>query len=133
LGATFYADEQMIADAIRRRSSFNVIDDDTVVKVDIFVPPPGAMGAGQLDRRRRVEIAAGFAVWVLGPEDTVLQKLRWYRLGGSISDRQWRDICDVLRVQAAVLDFEYLESTAGAAGFRDDLDRAVADSRGQSG
>lgn len=127
LSMTFYADEEMIADAIRRRSSFNLIDDDTVIKVDVFIPPQGPMGSGQLVRRRRVEIADGFAVWVLGPEDTVLQKLRWYRLGGSTSDRQWRDICEVLRVQAATLDSDYLRSTANAAGLRVELDRAISE------
>jgi len=127
LGAGFYADREMIADAIRRRSSFNLIDDETILKVDIFVPPPGALGSGQLDRRRRVQLAPALEVWVLGPEDTVLQKMKWYRLGGSTSERQWQDICDVLRVQAGRLDFGYLRQTADAAGFGDDLDRALSD------
>ena len=39
--------------------------------------------------------AAGWCLYVLGPEDTALQKLRWYQLTGETSDRQWRDIMGV--------------------------------------
>jgi hypothetical protein len=38
-------------------------------------------------------------IYVATPEDTVLAKLAWYRLGDEISDRQWRDILGVLAVQ----------------------------------
>jgi hypothetical protein len=126
LGDQFYADADVMTDAIRRRSSFNVIDDETVVKVDVFVPPHGPLGVGQLDRRRRVALAPGLDVWVLGPEDIVLQKLRWYEMGGMVSDRQWRDILDVLRVQGRGLDLPYLRAVATGAGLDVLLARALA-------
>jgi hypothetical protein len=37
------------------------------------------------------------------PEDTLLHKLIWYKLGNEISDRQWSDILGVLRVQGDAL------------------------------
>jgi hypothetical protein len=130
LGPTFYGDSEVALDAIRRSTSFNVIDNETIVKVDVFVPAPGPMGRGQLDRRQRVTLTPELDVWVLGPEDTILQKLRWYEIGGSISERQWRDICEVLRVQADRLDIHYLQVTATAAGLESLLVRAIADVRG---
>ena len=38
LEAEYYIDEDMVRDAIKRRSSFNVIHLDTMLKVDVFVP-----------------------------------------------------------------------------------------------
>lgn len=129
LGPDFFAVREAIMDAVAAHASFNVIDDETMVKIDVFVPPPGALGLGQLARRRRVELIAGFEVFVLGPEDTVLQKLRWYELGGRVSDRQWRDICGVLRTSHDRLDDEYLAAVAGEGGFGELLDLARAAAR----
>jgi len=42
----------------------------------------------------------------------VLRKLDRYRLGGESSDRQWRDITAILRVQHGRLDEDYLDTTA---------------------
>ena len=39
--------------------------------------------------------------------------LLWYRAGGSVSDRQWRDVVQVLRQSRAVLDPAYLDEWAG--------------------
>jgi hypothetical protein len=35
---------------------------------------------------------AGVVLPIHPPEDILLQKLRWFRLGGEVSDRQWRDV-----------------------------------------
>jgi hypothetical protein len=59
---------------------------------------------------------------VLGPEDVVLQKLRWYLMGGQTSERQWRDVVQVLR--GAELDDEYLDEVAAANGLDALLRRA---------
>jgi len=119
----FYADVEMALDAVLRRASFNVIDERSFIKVDIFVPHRGAMGDGQLDRRRRVDLMPGIALPVLGPEDVVLQKLRWFEMTGRTSDRQWRDLVSVLGSDG--LDSEYLRATADAAGLGALLDDAL--------
>jgi len=41
----------------------------------------------------------------------VLRKLDRYRLGGESSDRQWRDITAILRVQHGRLDEDHLDTT----------------------
>lgn len=125
LGPDFYADRDTAVEAVRRCSSFNVIDQRSFIKIDVFVPESGPLGRGQLDRVQSFDfLGAGRALPVLGPEDTVLQKLRWYRSGGEVSDRQWRDIVSVLRASRDELDFAYLATTAETAGLALLLSRA---------
>ncbi len=130
LAEHFYADVDAAVEAVRARGSFNVIDNRSFIKIDIFVPEVGSLGTGQLARRRTLEIFPGVpALPVLGPEDIVLQKLRWFRLGGEVSDRQWRDIVSVLRTAGADLDDAYLDAVAQEHELISLLTRARADAR----
>jgi hypothetical protein len=45
--------------------------------------------------------------------DTNLSKLEWYRQGGEVSERQWRDILGVLKTRAGLLDLDYMKEWAG--------------------
>jgi len=128
LGPEFYADADMAAEAARTRRSFNVLDQRSFIKVDIFVPGPGALGIGQLARAKRLELFPGAPhVAVLGPEDVLLQKLAWYRMGGEGSDRQWRDLVSVIRGVGSDLDNDYLDQVAQGEGLATLLARARGD------
>ena len=128
LGDRFYGDAETAREAARSCGSFNVIDNESFIKIDVFIPAAGPMGAGQLDRRRELVLFPGMrALPILGPEDTVLQKIRWFRLGGEVSDRQWRDIVAILRLSGPRLDRAYLDSVAHGAGLGSLLARATAD------
>jgi hypothetical protein len=59
------------------------------------------------------------------PEDTILAKLEWYRLGGEVSERQWRDILGVLKTRSGELDLSYLNRWAGELKVADLLERAL--------
>ena len=128
LGDRFYLDTTAMERAIVSRQSFNVIDQHSIVKVDVFVPPRGALGEGQLARRLRRELPGGGSAYVLSAEDIVLQKLRWYDLGGRSSERQWRDLVAVLRADG--LDSDYLSSTAAESGLAALLSEAFRDASG---
>lgn len=66
-------------------------------------------------------------IYVASPEDVVLQKLLWYRLGGGVPDRQWNDVKAVLQVQAGALDDDYLNEWAVKLNLADLLAEARAD------
>jgi hypothetical protein len=74
-----------------------------------------------------VEISPGRTLHVHPPEDILLQKLRWYHKGGEASERQWRDILGIIRVQAQKLDRDYLRVNAPVLGVADLLARALRD------
>lgn len=123
----FYADETAIHQATQRRSSFNLIHLTTMFKVDIFLPKERAFDQQQLKRRVAEHIGTDEAaqIWVLTPEDVVLAKLDWFRLGGEVSERQWRDILGVLKTQGATLNLEYLRHWAQDLGVADLMERAL--------
>ena len=58
-------------------------------------------------------------------EDVVLAKLEWFRLGGEVSERQWRDILGVLKTQRDSLDIAYLQHWAKALAVADLLERTL--------
>ncbi|MBU6348958.1 MAG: hypothetical protein KGS73_02260 [Chloroflexi bacterium] len=128
LAPEFYADDEMMRDAIEHRSSFHLIHYKTAFKVDIFIRKLRAFDRMQLQRRARSVIASDpeQSVYVTSPEDTILAKLEWYRLGGEVSDRQWRDILGVMKIRADALDLAYLHQWADELQVADLLDRALA-------
>lgn len=63
------------------------------------------------------------ALWVASAEDTVLAKLERYKL--TPSDRQWRDVQAMLRVQDGTLDMTYLRQWAVDLDLVDLLERAL--------
>lgn len=78
-----------------------------------------------MERALLVELpGGGRSVRIATPEDTALRKLWWYREGGEVSDRQWRDVLGVLRQLGGAAEEEYLVKSAGALGVLDLLDRA---------
>ncbi len=129
LRCAFYVDVEAIHDAIRRQSSFNVIHLETMFKVDVFIRGKRPFDQAQFERRTLQVIATDpeRKAYVASPEDTVLAKLEWYRMGSEVSERQWRDVVGVLRVQGERLDREYLRRWAAELGVSDLLDRAMED------
>jgi hypothetical protein len=95
--------------------------------VDLFVAGGTPLDGLQLSRRLAVEVGEGRYLFIHPPEDILLQKLRWFRRGGETSDRQWRDIVAIVRVQGPKLDLDYLRAHAPAIGVSDLLDRALAE------
>jgi len=126
LGSAFYADDQAMRKAVRQARSFNLIHLGSMFKVDVFVAGNDPLVREELARAGRLPLPnlPGRSIMVASPEDVVIQKLVWYRKGGEISERQWRDVLGVLRIQAGTLDAGYLASSAGRAGVADLLERA---------
>jgi hypothetical protein len=123
----FVVSADAIQDALTRRYAFNIIHIETAFKIDFYpITDEDEMEIAAFARRRLVDIGSG-KLWMASPEDVILAKLRWFRKGGEVSEKQWRDVLGVLKVQGENLDFTYLEQQAGRFGLADLLQRARDD------
>jgi hypothetical protein len=92
-------------EAIKEQTMFQAIDKETMFKVDFHL---SNLVPRSCDRRQNVRILTGRVVPMVTPEDAILSKLVWIKLG---SGRSRKDVVAMLRVQTN-LDNEYLETTA---------------------
>lgn len=130
LGADFELDVDMLRDALRTATTANAFHLPTVTKVDFFGRAYEGYDESEFARRRSVVIREpNRSLFVKAPEDTVLRKLLWYRAGGEVSDRQWRDVVSVLRVSRVELDTAYLDGWAERLGVSALLARAREQAR----
>ncbi len=124
LREAFLVPEEQLHRAVRDGTSFSVIHAAAVRKVDVFVVGTQPLRRGQLERRQLVDLGSA-QLHVVSPEDIVLQKLIWYRKGGEVSDRQWRDVLGVLKLQGDRVDVAYLREGARAGDTAALLERAL--------
>lgn len=123
----YYISSPAMLDAIARHSCFNLIHLATSFKVDVFV-----VKNRSYDRTALARIQSKIAdaenplqrFFFASPEDIILAKLEWYRLGDEVSERQWRDVIGVMKVGGASLDREYMQRWAGELEIADLLKNA---------
>jgi hypothetical protein len=130
LGEDYYVSLDAVRQAVRKRSTFNVIYTLTGFKVDLFVAKPRLYDQALLARRQAGVLPAGSGppVQIVTAEDVILLKLEWYRLGGESSQTQWNDVLGVLDRQGTTLDQTYLDRWAEALNVADLLRRARQES-----
>jgi hypothetical protein len=129
LKTDYYIDAEMIRDAIHRRSSFNLIHLETMIKIDVFIAKDQPYDSQALTRRRpdTLDEESSRKFYLSSPEDIILNKLQWYQIGGGVSEQQWKDVLGVLKVQGDKLDLEYLRYWASRLNLSDLLNRSFDD------
>jgi hypothetical protein len=120
----FSMDADVLREQVAAGRSFNVFHRTTITKLDLF-PAVGAFERSQIARGIRV-----LGGRIMTPEDILLAKLRWYRMGNEVSDRQWRDVLGIVAAQHTSMDEAYLRRWADDLGVSDLLMRARSDRSG---
>jgi len=128
---TFYIDPDEAIRAIRMGRAFNLLHLTSASKIDVFPLGRDEFHRSELARAAEQEWAipgqVSIRLRVASAEDTVLSKLRWYKMGGMVSDRQWSDILGV--ASRADLDWAYLREWAPRIGVAELLERVFAEAR----
>ncbi len=126
LGQDFAVDAAWATAEVLRRGAFQAMHLPSLLRIDVFVPPWEGVHLWKWQRRRRLVLdpATQAGLDVTAAEGIVVQKLLWFRSGGEVSDRQWRDVLGVLKTQKATIDLAELDLWAERCAVQDLLERA---------
>jgi hypothetical protein len=120
-GAEYYVSPEAARAAVRNRKAFNLIHQESVIKVDCFVRPDSAYAQAEFDRRKAVRIGE-FETYVASKEDVIVSKLWWAKT--SRSELQLRDVRALL---ATDHDQEYVLEWTKRLGLEDLLQECRRD------
>lgn len=116
----FYADAEMIRQAVEQQFVFNIIDTASGLKIDFWLLKADAFDAERF-RRRREQVIFGHPIAMPSPEDVILSKLIWYK--EAQGDKHINDAQGVWQVQKETLDRTYLRLWAQKLSVRDLLEQ----------
>lgn len=108
----FYIEPQAVKTAVKRKSMFNLIHNDYVVKVDFVVRKDSEYRLLEFSRRKKTSVDDQ-EFYVVAPEDLILSKLEWAK--DSQSEVQLTDVRNLLR-SVKGLDRRYLARWAKQLG-----------------
>lgn len=111
-GKDFSIDADNVKEAIARRSLFNIIHEELVIKADLIVRKDSPFRREEFARRRKVNFE-GFELSIVAAEDLVLSKLYWAK--DSHSEMQLGDVRNLLSVVKNP-DWAYIERWANDLG-----------------
>ena len=116
-GDDFYFSPDAAREAVLHQSCFNVIHNDSLIKVDFMIRKREDYRFVEFERRQRIEIQDS-SLWIVSKEDLILSKLDWARQ--SQSERQLSDVENLLATGA---DMEYLKTWSQKLNLTDMLTR----------
>jgi hypothetical protein len=99
----YYVSREAVESSISRQSMFNLIHNESVIKVDCIIRKQNAYRLEEFGRRRRIALQ-GFETWIVSKEDLILSKLFWAK--DSRSETQLRDVRNLL---ATGCDRDYIK------------------------
>ena len=99
----YYISAESIRESLAHETIFNLIHQESVIKVDCIVRKTSEYRRVEFERRQKIHVL-DFTTWIVSGEDLIISKLFWAR--DSHSETQLRDVKNLL---AAGYDAVYLE------------------------
>ena len=123
LSQSFMVSQTAFREAFARKSMFQILDLETMLRADIYV---SGIIANRFERTTIAEVAPGYFLPIVSIEDAILSKLVWIRMG---SGRSKQDVVRILQNKHK-MDTDYLETTAKQLGVEQILDelKGIAES-----
>lgn len=109
----FYISEEALHKAAAGEGMFNIIDMESVFKIDLIIRKGDPYSQVQF-RRRLAREFQGWKIFVVTPEDLVLAKLLWSQ--ENLSEMQERDVHNLFRILSREMDYAYMEKWASNLG-----------------
>jgi hypothetical protein len=106
----FYFDDDMIREAIRHKTQFNIIHPSSGLKIDIIIRNETAFNDSRFHRIRRIKPGENYEADFASPEDIIIMKMRYFKDGGS--DKHLRDIAGILKISGMEIDRQYIADWA---------------------
>jgi hypothetical protein len=119
----YYRDLSDAMQALKSRSMFNVLHNESNWKFDFIFVPRDAFGASQFARRQQIDYD-GLPLFISSAEDNIIAKLNWARMGES--ERQIVDVGHVLRIREGELDLEYIRNWVAELELQPQWQKAIA-------
>lgn len=98
---------EAILDELRRQGQFNLVHEETGIKIDCMFLKTTAFSREEFARKQRRSLTESVEVNVARPEDVIIKKLEFFKMGGS--RKHLEDIQAMLRVSHAEIDDTYLQ------------------------
>lgn len=106
----FYFSEDAAGKAIRNEGQFNVIHPSTGFKIDFIIRKNEPFEDSRFSRIKRLKAAGDTVASFASPEDVIIKKMQYYKLGGS--EKHLRDITGILKVSKDMIDYGYIDRWA---------------------
>jgi len=106
----YYVSPEAVRDAITHESMFNLIHEDSIIKVDFIVRKHSPYRLAEFGRRQRISIE-NFTTWIVSKEDLIISKLDWAK--DTRSTQQFGDIRNLLSTDC---DTSYIEKWTETLG-----------------
>jgi hypothetical protein len=116
-GPEYYVNLESMREAIATHGHFNIIQSECGVKVDFYILKQDDYNLQQFQRRKSESFDENRQAIFSSPEDIILKKLEWYKMGES--EKHLTDIAGILKVSRDKLNFDYIDKWATQIGVAD--------------